>query len=264
MNIYLQELRAHRKSLIIWSVSMVLLIIAGMGKFSAGVGAGAGSFNEMMEQLPDSIQNLMGVGVFDLSKPLDFYGVLFLHIGLLATVYSVMLGVGIISKEERDKTIEFLAVKPVSRHKIITSKLLAALSMVLIFNIVTFTSSLIMISNYTNEPFVKDVFMLMLGLLAMQIIFTVLGTFLAALISKSKLSSAISTGVLMFLFMISVIIDIAGNVDFLKFITPFKYYDAKDILKGGYNTVYPLISVILVIIFTYGTYYFYKKRDLRV
>ena len=46
----------------------------------------------------------------------------------MATVHAAMLGADIISKEERDKTAEFLFVKPISRNKIIISKLLGSFS----------------------------------------------------------------------------------------------------------------------------------------
>ena len=103
MNIYRRELRAHRKSIIIWSISMFLLIAAAMTKYSAALGAGAESFNEIMAQMPKSLQCLFGVGVFDLSNVLDYFGVMFIYIALMAGVHAAMLGAGIISKEDDAK-----------------------------------------------------------------------------------------------------------------------------------------------------------------
>ncbi|MDF2685364.1 MAG: transporter [Clostridia bacterium] len=265
MNIYIRELRAHRKSLIIWSVSMIFLIIAGMGKYSASSGAGAESFNELISQMPKSLQSLFGVGVFDLSNVIDYFGVLFIYIALVATIHAVMLGSGIISKEERDKTVEFLMVKPISRQNIVTSKILSALTIILIFNIVTLISSFLMLTYYSKDDFIMtELIKLMLALFLLQIFFVILGAFFAALINKPKLSSAVSTSVLMVMFMLSVIVDIVGNIDFLKYFTVFKYFDSKDILKGGYNFIYPILIFILLFIFSTGIYFFYKKRDLKI
>ena len=264
MNIYFRELKAHRKSLIIWSISMSLLVIGGMGKYSAGLGAGGASINELMGKLPKSLQSLFGVGVFDLSNALDYFGILFLYIILIAAIHAVMLGVGIIAKEERDKTVEFLMVKPVSRSKVITSKLLAALTIVLILNIITAVSSYSILSYYSNQPFGSELIKLMLGMLAIQLLFTILGAFFAAFISKPKLSAAVATGVLMLMFIISVIIDITGQWDSLKYLTFFKLFDAKDILKGGYDIMYPIIAFVFLTALSFGTYFFYKRRDLKL
>lgn len=145
MNIYIRELKAHRKSLVIWSVSMALMVAGGMGEYSAGMGAGAEGFNDLVDTLPQSLQKIFGVGVFDLSNILDYFGVLFIYLALIAAVHAAMLGAGIISKEEREKTAEFLMVKPVSRTKIITSKMFASVTIVLVFNIVTAVTSYIML-----------------------------------------------------------------------------------------------------------------------
>lgn len=265
MNIYIRELRAHRKSLIIWSVSMFLLVAGGMTKYSAGLGAGANSFNEMMSQLPKSLQNLFGVGVFDLSNALEYFGVLFIYLALMAGIHAAMLGSGIIAKEERDKTAEFLMVKPVSRTKIITSKLLAATTMVLIFNIVTSVSSYSTLLKYSSaSQLVPGLPKLMASLLAIQLLFLIIGAFFAALIRNPKLSSAVATGVLLSMFMVSIIVDISEKVEFLRFTSIFKYFDAKEILKGGYSSAYPIISILLLVVCISGTYFFYKKRDLKI
>ena len=270
MNIYKRELRAHRKSLIIWSVSMFLLIVGGMGKYSASIGAGAGSFNELIAQMPKSLQNLMGVGVFDFSNAMDYFGILFLYLALMAAVHAVMLGSGIIAKEERDKTVEFLMVKPVSRAKIVTSKLLAALTIIIIFNMATLVSSYSMLSYYSkNEPFIAGLFKLMAALLCIQILFVVIGTFSAAVIKKPKLSSVAATSVMLIMYMVSIIIDLGKNIDFLRFFTIFKYFDSKLVLKHilfqNYDiAVYSIISVVLLATCVFGTYYFYKKRDLKI
>lgn len=265
MNIYFRELKAHRKSLIIWVVAMVIMIIAGMGEYSAGVAKGGDGFKELMANMPKSVQNLYGVGTFDFTKALDYYAVLFLYLALIAATHAVMLGNGIIAKEERDKTVEFLLVKPVSRNKIITSKFLSALTMVVIFNLISYATSYFVLNNYSKEtPFAMSLFKLMLAMLVLQIVFTILGALIAACLGKHKLSTAISTGILLLMFMLAILIDMIGTIDFLRYFTLFKYVSAKDILKTGYDIVYPIILGILIVGFTYGTYFFYHKRDLRL
>ena len=106
--------------------------------------------NELFAQMPKSMQTIFGIGTFDLSKASGYYGMLFLYLLLMATIHAAMLGADIISKEERDKTSEFLLVKPISRNKIITSKLLAALINIIIFNIITLVSSIIIVGKYSK------------------------------------------------------------------------------------------------------------------
>ncbi|MBZ9609673.1 ABC transporter permease [Clostridium estertheticum] len=131
MNVFIVEMRAHRKGLIIWAFGILFMVVAGMGKYVA-LSVSGQSMNDLFDQMPKSMQKIFGIGSFDLSKASGYYGMLFLYLALMATIHAAMLGADIISKEERDKTAEFLLSKPISRNKIITSKLLAAFVNVLI------------------------------------------------------------------------------------------------------------------------------------
>ena len=53
-----------------------------------------------------------------------------------------------ISKEERDKTVEFSLVLPVSRSRVITAKALAALVDCIAFVLITWGVSLVAVQSY--------------------------------------------------------------------------------------------------------------------
>lgn len=266
MNIYLRELKAHRKSLLIWSVVMVFLIIASMGKYSAGAGSGdaAGTFNELVSQLPQSWQRVFGVGVFDLSTAIGYIGALYMYIVLVATIHAVMLGSGILAKEERDKTTEFLMTKPVTRTQVVTKKLLAALTMVVLLNLVTLLATYLFLTYYADGPFLTDLLKLMAAMLALQVLFGALGAFAAAVTGHYKRSSGAATGVLLLCYVLPIVVDIAENWEAVAYLTPFQYYDAKDLLVLGYNAIFPAITAVLVLLLLWGTYICYRRRDLKV
>jgi len=100
MNIFIVEMKAHRKGLIIWAFGILFMVAAGMGKYVALSSAGQ-SMTELFDQMPKSMKAIMGLGTFDLSKASGFYGMLFFYLVLMATIHAVMLGADIISKEER-------------------------------------------------------------------------------------------------------------------------------------------------------------------
>lgn len=267
LNIYLRELKSNRKSLLIWSIAAVLLIIMGMQEFSAGAVPGNGDFNDFVAQMPKSIQNIMGVGVLDLSIAIDFYGVFYFYISLVAAIHAVILSSGIISKEERDKTVEFLLVKPVSRNRIVTPKLLAALTNIIVLNLAISVSSYFTVLYYSegnSEGLLKNIAILMAGLFALEIIFAAVGAFCAAVFKKPKLSASVSTGIMLASFVLSVVLDIWGKDSFLKYFTPFKYFDAKLLLNNNYNPICTIISVVAVVALIAGAYYFYNKRDMKI
>ncbi len=262
MNIFLIELKAHRKPLIFWCLGMILMIIAGMGKYAAYRGAGQ-SINTVMESLPKSVAAILGIGNFDLTQATGFYGVLFIYLLMIATIHATMLGANMIAKEERDKTAEFLFVKPITRSNVITAKLAASFVNLVILNLVTLFSSLAMVDYYGSNNS-GDVLLLMLGMFILQILFLTLGTALASIMQNPKKAASLATGILLITYLISVVVDMSTHLDFLNYFTPFKYFAASNVFSNGISVIYVLLSFVIVGIFIYLTYSQYKKRDLTI
>ncbi|WP_160724504.1 ABC transporter permease subunit [Bacillus sp. USDA818B3_A] len=265
MNIFLKELKSYRKSLIFWSIGVFLMVLSGMNKYS-NLYSSEQSMNDLMADMPKSMQVIMGVGSLDLSKASGYYGMLFVYLLLMATIHAAMLGAGIIAKEEQDKTSEFLFVKPVSRVKVITAKLLAALFNIIVFNLVTLVSSIVLLAQYSKgEDVNSDIAILMAAMFILQLLFLVMGSAISAVKKKSKKSAALSAGVLLLTFILSVAIDLNHYMKGFKYLSPFKYFEAKNVMYGGgFEPVFVIISCLFIAAFTSMTYIFYKKRDLNV
>lgn len=265
MNIFLKELKSHRKSLIFWSIGVFLMVVSGMAKYAAYSGSGQ-SINALVANMPKSLQAVMGFSDVDLSKAGGYFTVLYLYLLLMALIHAAMLGATIFAKEERDKTSEFLFVKPVSRNTIITAKLLAALVNIIIFNLVTLISSIVLVAQYNKGASVSgDIAVLMAGMFILQLLFMVIGSALAAVKKKPKTAASWATGILLLTYMLSIIVDLNDKASGLKYFTPFKYFQAKNIMfGGGLDGNYILLSAVFIIVLTIVTYVFYKKRDLNV
>jgi len=265
MNIFLRELKAHRKSLIIWSVGMILLIITGMAKYTSLYSTGS-AMQDVLNQMPKSVKVVLGMADFDVTKVSGFYGMLFLYIILMTTVHAAMIGAGIISKEERDKTSEFLFAKPVSRDRVISAKLLAAFFNIVVLNIVTTLTSIAIVNKYSNGEQVNGMILtLMLGMFFMQLIFMFIGTGLAAASRNPKTAASAATGILLGTFVIAKAVDLNSGIDFLKYITPFKYFDPVRLILGpGFEPVYIILTVVIVAVLFVATYRLFKKRDLKI
>lgn len=265
MNVFLNEMKAHRKSLILWSIGILFLIASGMSKY-AGLSSSGQSMNDLMAEMPQSLQAIMGTGALDLSTAIGYYGVLFLYLVLMATIHAAMLGAHIISKEERDKTVEFLFAKPISRSQIITAKLMAALVNIMMINAVGWASSILIVGSYSKGESVSgDIAITMMGMFIVQLLFLVIGTAIAAISRRPKKAASLSTGILLIAFFLSIAIDLNDKLTNLKYLTPFKYYEAKNVMYGeGLDGIFILLSLVMVTILTIGTYVCYRKRDLYV
>lgn len=233
MNIFLRELKAHRRSLIIWCVVILFMVLSSMAKFQSYSETGQ-SMTELLSKLPKALKIALGMGSLDMTTAGGFFGMFFLYLLLMAGIHAAMLGAGIIAKEERDKTTEFLMAKPVSRVSIVTSKLLASLFNIAVFNIATLVCSLAIVGQYAKDRNVtNEILLMMVAMFIFQLIFLTIGTGTAAISRRSKGAGSTATAILLATYVISTASSMDSGIDGLKYITPFRYFDAEQLMKDG-------------------------------
>ncbi|MCM3670397.1 ABC transporter permease [Mesobacillus maritimus] len=265
MNIVKREMKANAKALIFWCIGVLVMVGAGMGKY-AGMNGNGDTINELMSEMPASLQAIMGTASFDLSTAVGFYGLLYVYLIVMATIHAVMLGSNMIAKEERDKTAEFLLVKPISRSTVISMKMVSALVQLLVFNLVTLVSSIIIVERYAGvDETTGTIYLLMIGMFLLQVLFLIMGTAIAVFSNNATKASAVATAILLLLFILSILINLSGNPDLLKYVTPFKYFEAESIINHHQlEPFYVSLTGILIIALTTISYIYYQKKDLNL
>ena len=139
-NIYKHEFRARLKSVITWSLAIAALILFFFSIFPVFADQAA-LMNELLARYPAELRTALGLGNLDLSTVLGYFSFLFLFVQLCLAIQAANYGFGLVSIEETELTADFLLSKPVSRAQVLTSKLLAALTSLLITNLVVWSWS---------------------------------------------------------------------------------------------------------------------------
>ena len=264
MNIFFRELKANLKSLLIWSVIISLLIMIAVAKFSAF--AGDPEMLKMLDSMPPAIMDALSMSAFNLTTLSGFYGLMFIYFGLMGAIAAAMWGSDIISKEERDKTVEFSLVLPVSRSRVITAKALAALVNCIAFVLITWAVSLMAVQSYNpDQAFLDFLALEMLAMFVIELIFLAVGLLLGCAMKQYKLSGSTAVAIILVTYFMSIISVLHEDLDFLKYFTPFKYFDAGELFRSGVMDVtYLLISAAIIVVCVGAAYWFYNKRDLYI
>ena len=135
---------------------------------------------------------------FNLTTLSGFYGIMFIYFGLMGAIAAAMWGSDIISKEERDKTVEFSLVLPVSRSKVITAKALAALFNCIVFVLITWLVSLVAVQSYNPDKAFFDFLRIeMQAMFLLELIFLAIGLFLGCAMKQYKQSSSTAVGIIL-------------------------------------------------------------------
>jgi ABC-2 type transport system permease protein len=264
MNIFIRELKANLKSLLIWSGIIALLIMMAVTKFSAF--AGDPEMLSMLDSMPPALLDALSMRAFNLTTLSGFYGIMFIYFGLMAAIAAAMWGSDIISKEERDKTVEFSLVLPVSRSRMVTAKALAALVNCILFVLITWGISLVAVRSYNPDQTFFDFLALeMQAMFLIELIFLAIGLLLGCAMKHYKRAGSTAIAIILGTYFMSILAVMDERLDFLKYFTPFKYFDAGELFRtGGMDGKYLLISAAIIVLSVIVAYWVYNKRDLYI
>ncbi|MEA4901539.1 ABC transporter permease subunit [Desulfitobacterium sp.] len=265
MNMYLFELKSMRKSTIIWTCALITLALFYISIYPS-VAKDADDFKKLLSGYPASVRAMLGINLDYITSFLGFYAMIFSFVTLFGAIQAMNLGVSILSKETRERTADFLLVKPVSRLAIITAKLMAAFTMILATNIFFYAGSSILANTTQTADFDQKLFfMINLTLLFIQLIFLCFGMFVSLFFKRLKSILPISLGVVFGLYLVGALIVTGKNDDVLRFISPFKYFDITYIIKNAsYEAPYLIAGAVIIVVAAVASYMIYVKKDIHV
>lgn len=263
MNLYLREFKTSLKSLFVWCISVLITLVFMMSIYPTFANDSA-KFDQLLSSFPEEVLKAFGLSTMNFGEILQFYSYIMTFMFLVAAIYAINLGINALSKEENDKTAEFLLTKPISRTKIITYKLLAALTDIIIYNFVVFIGSYGVLEMVKKDNYNFNVFVLIsIGMFLLQLLFLAFGFLLSVLTKKSDSVISISLGTVFAFYGISLLSGIFEDKQWVLFLTPFKYYDSIEIVSNGViNSSFLILTFILVALSIAITYIKYLKRDI--
>jgi ABC-2 type transport system permease protein len=263
MNIYQYEFKMNFKSVVIWSVSITILLLALMSLFSS-FAADAELLNEMLDKFPKALLLAFGMTDMDLSTVLGFYGLVFLFCQLCLAIQAANYGFSLVSIEERELTADFLLAKPVGRTKILTSKLLSAISGLTITNIVVWISSFLFVYLFRGgrEYDIKPLVLLLLSIVLFQLFFLTVGMLISLLVKRVRNVTSYSMALAFGMYVLNAFSGMIGE-DSLEIISPYKHFEPNYIIKNAaYNLPLVLISLSVIVVSIVASYVLYVKRNI--
>jgi ABC-2 type transport system permease protein len=264
MNIIYRELKANIRSLLIWGGIVVFFIYMGMAKFSAY--EGNPELLAILDNLPPALLNAFQFNAFNLTTITGFFGVMFNYFAIILSVAAVMWGSDIITKEERDKTVEFSLTLPVARGKLVTAKILAAMANSIGLILISWGALLINVKQYQPDPeFYEFMTLGIAALFFMQMIFLAVGIFLGCAMKQHKQASSVAVSLLLGTYFISIVAGLKEDWGFLKYVSPFKYFDPAALLReSSMDMAFVGLSAGIIAVLITGAYVTYSRRDLYI
>lgn len=260
MTILKHELRQNRAALLIWTVVISFMIgvcvfiypemkgemesisdvFADMGSFSAAFGMDQINFGTLLGYYAIECGNVLGLG---------------------GAFFAAICGSGILAKEEKEHTVEFLMTHPVSRSKVITQKLISVMLQIVILNVIVFAvvvAGMAVIGE--NVPW-EEMFLLHGAYLLLQIELAGICFGVSAFLRRG--SVGIGLGVAVTMYFLNLISNITESAEFLKYITPFGYANGTEIVtEVTLDGTLIALGMVYAIVGIVAAYWKYTKKDL--
>jgi ABC-2 type transport system permease protein len=264
MNVFVRELKANLNSLLIWGIIVILFVMVAISKFSAY--EGNPEMLAILNDMPPALLSAMNMRAFNLTTISGFFGVMFTYFALILSIAAVMWGSDVISKEERDKTIEFSLTLPVTRSRLVTAKAVAVLVNCIGLLLITWGASVVSAARYQpDSEFYSFLGLCMLALFIMQLTFLAIGIFLGCAMKQYRRVSSVAVSLLLGTYFLSIISGLNRNLEFLKYLSPFKYFDAGVLLREArLDWAFVSLSLAIILASMVGAYITYARRDLYI
>ncbi len=230
MTLLKHELRQGRTALSIWTAAIGFLLTVCVFIFPEMKGE--------MENLGDvfgsmgSFSDAFGMDQLNFGTLVGFYAIECGNVlGLGGAFYAAICAAGILSKEEKDGTAEFLLTHPISRRTVLIQKLAAILIQITVMNVVVYLLSIGSMALIGEAVPWKEVNLMHLAYYCLQLELGGICFGVSAFLRKGSLGVGI--GIAVMLYFANLISNMAEVAEGLRYITPFAYCDGADIVTNG-------------------------------
>ena len=260
MTLVKHELRQGKASFWIWTASVGFLFATCIFLFPEMKGQ-MDSVSDMFASM-GSFTEAFGMDRLNFGTLIGFYAVECGNVlGLGGAFYASLCAVGILSKEEKDKTAEFLLTHPVSRKRIVTEKLIAVLIQLTAMNIIIYALALGSMAAIGESIPLKEISLLHLAYYLLQLELAGICFGVSAFLRKG--SAGAGLGIAAMMYFLNLIANIADVAEFLKYITPFGYCEGADIVSNGsLDSALVAVGIVLGIGGIIIAYLKYTKKDI--
>jgi len=262
-NIFRHELRRHLPSAFKWALGIAALHLLYMAIFPSFADQAA-LVEESLKQFPQAFLQAFGMDRVSFATVLGYYTLIFLLVQMLLAIQASNYGVGLVSREEAERTADFLMTRPVSRLEVLNSKLLAALTALL------FTQAGMWACAFggwalfhAGQDYDRGVLArVLLSALPFQLFFLSVGLALSLRVRLVRSVTPYALGLGLGMYALSAFSDIGEEV-VLEWLTPFKYFDAAAIVqRGALESRFVLLDLLIVVGALVFAYRRYLKRDI--
>ena len=260
MTVLLHELRLNRTALIIWSCAISFMLgvcVIIYPEMSAQMNEVSAMFSEM-----GAFSSAFGMDQLNFGEFTDYFAIECGNVlGLGGALFAAVLGASALAKEEREHTAEFLLTHPLSRRRIVTEKLLSAVTQVFLLNAAVIAVTAVCIFAVGVDADLTALTLIFTAYLILQLEIACVSLGLSAFMKRGSLGAAL--GFVFATYFLNIVSNLTEDLEPLKFVTPFGYTDGSYIVpERALEIKYLAVGLVISAIGIAAAYWKYTKKDI--
>lgn len=260
MTILKHELRRGRNPLLIWGGVIAFLLAVCVFLFPE-MKKQMGEINEVFSSM-GSFTAAFGMDKLNFGSLEGYYAIECGNVlGLGGAFFAALCAAGMLCKEEKERTAEFLLTHPVSRTRVLTEKLAALLLQVTALNAAIYAVALGSMVLVGEEIPWRAFNLMHLAYFLLQLELACVCFGVSALLRKG--SAGVGLGIAALLYVTNLIANITESARFLKHLTPFGYCDGAEIVSAGSLDGGKLaVGLGFALLGLAAAYWYYPRKDI--
>lgn len=257
--IFKQSLSSRKVSTISCAIALFLFALLYAGLFKTM----ADQIHIFEKSFPQGLDAFFG-SIATASTPegwlnLELFGI---FSPFVVAIAAITFGSAAIGKEEENHTLELILSTPTSRTKVLLQKTFAVLAQSLIISLFVYLGVALGSLIFQFHPSLVNTAVACLSLFLFGAFFGTLSLAVQALSGKKSAASGTSAGIFLLTYLSFVLSKLLDSLSWLRFTSPFHYFNSEGNLFGSFNMFGFLFPVFFSVIFILIAIVGFKRRDL--
>ncbi|RYL93376.1 ABC transporter permease [Sporolactobacillus sp. THM7-4] len=268
MTLFKMELKTHTKSLLIWIIVVAVLTLGLVALFPSMKEMGLQQMD--LKSMPKEMLKAFNLSDMAALTTIEgYFGYEFQYVMIATGIFAAMLGLNALAREESDGTISYLYAQPISRLSIVFSKMLSNAFIYTVYWLATMVVSFIAClmfkeSGASVSGLLKDFSLLGFTGWVMGLTFLSVGFLFSSWLSSSKSATSLSLGLVFLTFILGIVGKLKNDYDFLVYFSPLEAALPGNVFKNGIEWKYEMTDFAVLIVAALLTFWFYRRKDLKV
>lgn len=260
MTLTKHELRQGRNSLIIWTAAIGFLMAVCVFMFPE-IKSEMNSVSDMFASM-GGFSQAFGMDKISFGTLSGFYAVECGNIlGLGGAFFAAICAASILSKEEKDKTAEFLLTHPIKRFNIVSSKLIAVIFQITVLNTAVCALSIFSVNAIGENVPPKEMMFLHFAYYCMQLEISGICLGISSFLRNGSIGVGLGVAVLMYF--LNIVANMTESAEFLNYITPFGYANGSEIIaEASIDWICLSLGMLYGVVGLIAAYTKYCKKDI--